>query len=125
MIQVARPLTMKKDGFQTRNRKLSAKSKKKRGSVIDFFSPFDPSGSGKHFSAAAAAYGSSNYLTSPMTQYYGSQFTGMYAPAAGGGHSFQPGAAAAASSFGALGPSAATVAAVAALGQTSQSMAMT
>ena len=39
--QVARPLTMKKDGIQTRNRKLSAKSKKKRGSVVDFFSPFD------------------------------------------------------------------------------------
>ena len=32
---------MKKDGIQTRNRKLSAKSKKKRGSVVDFFSPFD------------------------------------------------------------------------------------
>ena len=33
---------MKKDGIQTRNRKLSAKSKKKRGSVMmDFFSPFD------------------------------------------------------------------------------------
>jgi hypothetical protein len=39
--QVPRPLTMKKDGIQTRNRKLSAKSKKKRGSVVDFFSPFD------------------------------------------------------------------------------------
>jgi hypothetical protein len=26
-MQVARPLTMKKDGIQTRNRKLSAKSK--------------------------------------------------------------------------------------------------
>merc|ERR1719245_1899998 len=39
---VPRPLTMKKDGIQTRNRKLSAKSKKKRGSVMmDFFSPFD------------------------------------------------------------------------------------
>lgn len=41
VIQVPRPLTMKKDGIQTRNRKLSAKSKKKRGSVMDFFSPFD------------------------------------------------------------------------------------
>ena len=39
-VQVPRPLTMKKDGIQTRNRKLSAKSKKKRGSVMDFF-PFD------------------------------------------------------------------------------------
>ena len=45
--QVPRPLTMKKDGIQTRNRKLSAKSKKKRGSMVDFFSPFDT----KSFSA--------------------------------------------------------------------------
>ena len=28
---------MKKDGIQTRNRKLSAKSKKKRGGMADFF----------------------------------------------------------------------------------------
>ena len=45
--QVPRPLTMKKDGIQTRNRKLSAKSKKKRGSMVDFFAPFDS----KSFSA--------------------------------------------------------------------------
>ena len=31
---------MKKDGIQTRNRKLASKGKKKRGSVVDFFSPF-------------------------------------------------------------------------------------
>lgn len=118
---------MKKDGIQTRNRKLSAKSKKKRGSVIDFFSPFDPSGSSKHFSAAYGS-ASANYLASPMSQYYGSQFSGMYSSAAAagvhgaaGGHSFQSGT----SSFGGLGPSAATVAAVAALGQNPQSMAMT
>ena len=35
--QVDRPLTMKKDGIQTRNRKLSAKSKKKRAGMADFF----------------------------------------------------------------------------------------
>ena len=35
--QVERPLTMKKDGIQTRNRKLSAKSKKKRAGMADFF----------------------------------------------------------------------------------------
>lgn len=34
---VERPLTMKKDGIQTRNRKLSAKSKKKRAGMADFF----------------------------------------------------------------------------------------
>ena len=33
-------MTMKKDGIQTRNRKLASKGKKKRGSVVDFFSPF-------------------------------------------------------------------------------------
>lgn len=30
-LQVNRPLTMKKEGIQTRNRKLSSKSKKKKG----------------------------------------------------------------------------------------------
>jgi hypothetical protein len=75
---------MKKDGIQTRNRKLSAKSKKKRGSVVDFFSPFDT----KPFSAYSGM--ASSYLSSPMSQYYAagaamhgqmtSQFAGMYAP---------------------------------------------
>lgn len=31
VLQVNRPLTMKKEGIQTRNRKLSSKSKKKKG----------------------------------------------------------------------------------------------
>lgn len=31
LFQVNRPLTMKKEGIQTRNRKLSSKSKKKKG----------------------------------------------------------------------------------------------
>jgi len=64
---VARPLTMKKDGIQTRNRKLSAKGKKKRGSMVDFFSPFDT----KSFSAYGGMAGTSSYLTNPMSQYYG------------------------------------------------------
>ena len=64
LFQVPRPLTMKKDGIQTRNRKLSAKSKKKRGSMVDFFAPFD-----KSFSAYGSMAGSaSSYL--PMSQYY-------------------------------------------------------
>eukprot|EP00095_Tigriopus_kingsejongensis_P000705 maker-scaffold58_size443543-snap-gene-3.21 protein:Tk00705 transcript:maker-scaffold58_size443543-snap-gene-3.21-mRNA-1 annotation:"endothelial transcription factor gata-" len=94
---VPRPLTMKKDGIQTRNRKLSAKSKKKRGTVEDFFKP-------NQFSA----YGSSSYFANPMSQYYSmgqmsaaAQFSspmaaaaGMYgsgaAAAAGLAASFQP-----------------------------------
>ena len=41
MLQVNRPLTMKKDGIQTRNRKMSTKSKKKRGSdgALDLLKP--------------------------------------------------------------------------------------
>ena len=36
----ASPITMKKDGIQTRNRKLAAKAKKRR--MHDFFKPLDP-----------------------------------------------------------------------------------
>ena len=57
---------MKKDGIQTRNRKLSAKGKKKRGSMVDFFAPFDTK-----FSAYGGMAGTSSYLTNPMSQYYG------------------------------------------------------
>jgi hypothetical protein len=41
VLQVNRPLTMKKDGIQTRNRKMSTKSKKKRGcdSSLDYLKP--------------------------------------------------------------------------------------
>jgi hypothetical protein len=76
--QVARPMTMKKDGIQTRNRKLSAKSKKKRGSVVDFFSPFDAKSFSYGGMSALSAMGgggssgSTGYLGSSMTQYYGS-----------------------------------------------------
>lgn len=68
-------MTMKKDGIQTRNRKLSAKSKKKRGSVMDFFSPFDskPFGSfGSHMG------GMGSHLGSPMSSYYGASMSGEH-----------------------------------------------
>ena len=66
-------MTMKKDGIQTRNRKLSAKSKKKRGTVMDFFtSPFDtkPFGFGSHMGPMGG------HLT-PMSSYYGAQMSSM------------------------------------------------
>ena len=94
---MARPLTMKKDGIQTRNRKLSAKSKKKRGSVMDFFSsPFDakPFGFGAHMSGGGG--GGGGYLPNPMSSYYGGMsgmaglgtnfgMGGMYGGQIGGG----------------------------------------
>lgn len=52
---VNRPLTMKKEGIQTRNRKLSSKSKKKKGGsaclslggvMSDMIKPLDPTGKG-------------------------------------------------------------------------------
>lgn len=39
--QVNRPVTMKKEGLQTRNRKLSLKSKKKKYTAEDYLKPFD------------------------------------------------------------------------------------
>lgn len=62
---------MKKDGIQTRNRKLAAKAKKKR--MHDFFKPsLDP-----RFSAyTAGMHGSAgSYL--PMSQYYAGQMGQM------------------------------------------------
>ena len=74
VLQVPRPLTMKKDGIQTRNRKLSAKSKKKRGSVMDFFAPFDT----KPFATFGSHMGGmSSHLGSPMSSYYGASMSGM------------------------------------------------
>ncbi len=68
---------MKKDGIQTRNRKLAAKAKKKR--MHDFFKPLDPRFSayataGMHPASAAASAG---YLTNPMSQYYAGQMGQM------------------------------------------------
>ena len=62
---------MKKDGIQTRNRKLAAKAKKKR--MHDFFKPLDP-----RFSAYTGMHGSAgSYLTNPMSQYYAGQMGQM------------------------------------------------
>ena len=60
-------MTMKKDGIQTRNRKLAARAKKKR--INDFFKPFDP----RFGSYTAGMGGAGGYLSNPMTQYYGAQ----------------------------------------------------
>ena len=60
-------MTMKKDGIQTRNRKLAARAKKKR--INDFFKPFDP----RVGSYTAGIGGAGGYLSNPMTQYYGAQ----------------------------------------------------
>jgi hypothetical protein len=77
LFQVARPITLKKDGIQTRNRKLAAKAKKRRhGLMHDFLRPLDSN----PFSAAyqQAMGGSASYLgTGPMSQYYGSNFGPM------------------------------------------------
>ncbi|XP_023340854.1 GATA-binding factor C isoform X2 [Eurytemora carolleeae] len=57
---VERPLTMKKDGIQTRNRKLSAKSKKKRAGMADFFR-----------TGLDGRWGMGmGYFSSPMSGYY-------------------------------------------------------
>jgi len=60
-------MTMKKDGIQTRNRKLAARAKKKR--INDFFKPFDH----RFGSYAGGMGGAGGYLSNPMTQYYGAQ----------------------------------------------------
>ena len=67
---------MKKDGIQTRNRKLATKAKKRRPGMHDFFKPFD-----SRFSAMYSSMGSS-YLaaaaaTNPMSQYYAGQMSAM------------------------------------------------
>uniref|UniRef100_A0A8D8QCK9 GATA-binding factor C n=1 Tax=Cacopsylla melanoneura TaxID=428564 RepID=A0A8D8QCK9_9HEMI len=69
---VNRPLTMKKEGIQTRNRKLSSKSKKKKGSssclaltgvMSDMIKPLDPSGGGK--GGFGSSFGSAAHHLSP------------------------------------------------------------
>lgn len=75
--QVARPITLKKDGIQTRNRKLAAKAKRRRGfgmssaptNMHDFFkSPIDTSRYTGGYSTNGAV--STDYYTN-MSQYYG------------------------------------------------------
>ena len=74
---MSRPITLKKDGIQTRNRKLAAKAKKRRhGMMSDFLRPLDSN----PFSAAyQQAMGGSGYLgaaaaANSMSQYYASNF---------------------------------------------------
>ena len=57
---------MKKDGIQTRNRKLATKAKKRRPGMQDFFKPFPVPMYGSNYLASVAAAGGA-----PMTQYYG------------------------------------------------------
>ena len=60
---------MKKDGIQTRNRKLATKAKKRRAGMHDFFKPFDSRLTAMYSSMGTAA-AAAGYLN-PMTQYYG------------------------------------------------------
>ena len=61
---------MKKDGIQTRNRKLAAKAKKKR--MHDFFKPLDP-----RFSTYTGMHGTAGSYLNPMSQYYAGQMGQM------------------------------------------------
>lgn len=62
-LQVSRPITLKKDGIQTRNRKLASKSKRKRSGMHDFFkSPID---------SRLSTYAGMNSGYLHMSQYYG------------------------------------------------------
>ena len=66
---------MKKDGIQTRNRKLATKAKRRKSFMHDFFrSSFDSrfmySNMGPSYLAAAAA-------SNPMSQYYAGQISAM------------------------------------------------
>ena len=72
---------MKKDGIQTRNRKLASKTKKKRGSVVDFLSPFvNPHSERYPFTAAYGGISNSHYngLTATSAACAGSGGTGSY-----------------------------------------------
>ena len=62
---------MKKDGIQTRNRKLASKGKKKRGSVVDFFSPFVNAATSDRLPFAAAAATYNNISTTSHSHYAG------------------------------------------------------
>ncbi|CAM1324125.1 GATA3 (predicted) [Pycnogonum litorale] len=64
--QINRPLTMKKESIQTRNRKLSSKGKRKKGSsyslsFADVMNPLDRS---------YASFGSTNHLTTSVPHHY-------------------------------------------------------
>lgn len=70
---------MKKDGIQTRNRKLAAKAKKRRhGLMHDFLRPLDSnpfSAAYQHAMGSSAGY--LGQVTGSMSQYYGSNFGPM------------------------------------------------
>lgn len=102
---VNRPITMKKDGIQTRNRKLSSKSKKKKGFIgLDsMMRPLDKSGFG---------FGAANFGPSGMAPYMyqnGAQMGAAAAAAAAAAAGFGPhlspqmGAVGAVGGMGALG----------------------
>ena len=91
-LQVNRPLTMKKDGIQTRNRKMSAKGKKKKGlhghmmdmsqSAIDFIKqgaydhkPFSSFAHGQPFNPATAMH--PNPMHSYMSAGNGANVNGL------------------------------------------------
>jgi GATA-binding protein 2 len=80
-LQVNRPLTMRKDGIQTRNRKMSTKSKKKGkgGLSMDLLGrdkPF-PNFASPNFNPAAMHHSMSPYMTG---QGFGSMGAGGYLP---------------------------------------------
>ncbi|XP_050737911.1 GATA-binding factor 3-like [Eriocheir sinensis] len=111
---VARPLSMKKEGIQTRNRKLSSKSKKKKGMLgfPDMLKPLDKGGFGG-FGTGGSGFGSmSHYM-------YGGQMHGS--SMAGGFMSAPPmhGMSAMSGGLGSLGLSSAAAASAASLGLSS------
>jgi len=68
---VARPTALKKENIQTRNRKLSTKSKKKRSGIGGFFPPgIDGRFGGYSGSMGMMGSGGMHPLTSPMGGYY-------------------------------------------------------
>ena len=84
-VQVERPVTLKKDSIQTRNRKLSAKSKKKKSGMADFFrSGLDARYGG--FPGSMGMGAMSPGFSSPMSGYYSqmSPMSGMSSQYMGG-----------------------------------------
>ena len=70
-LQIARPTALKKDNIQTRNRKLSQKSKKKRHSGFGGFLPGVDSRFGGYSGGMGMMGGSGmHHLPSPMSGYY-------------------------------------------------------
>jgi len=68
---VARPTALKKENIQTRNRKLSTKSKKKRSAIGGFFPPgIDGRFGGYSGGMGMMGGGGMHPLTSPMSGYY-------------------------------------------------------